>query len=217
MSSSTYRCRSLIKPRRDRRISRITRSGFGRLLVIHIRQREGSSATRGIKVLAALFLCTAFAFAYPSIVTSHTASAEPTHALKQPMSLDGMAREIVYLVNVERAQRSLAPLRINTRLVLDARLQADQIAETGVLDHVILSAPYPTPSTRAEAAGYAWNALGENLALGFTDAPSAVAAWMRSPGHRANILAGGYSETGVVLASDASGRLIFVQTFGSPE
>ncbi|PYP67719.1 MAG: hypothetical protein DMD26_03910 [Gemmatimonadetes bacterium] len=49
------------------------------------------------------------------------------------------------------------------------------------------------------------------------DAPSAVAAWMRSPGHRANILAGGYSETGVVLAPDARGRLIFVQTFGAPE
>jgi uncharacterized protein YkwD len=44
-----------------------------------------------------------------------------------------------------------------------------------------------------------------------------VAAWMQSPGHRANILAGGYSETGVVLAPDARGRLIFVQTFGAPE
>ena len=59
--------------------------------------------------------------------------------------------------------------------------------------------------------------MGENLALGFTDASSAVAAWMRSPGHRANILAGSYSETGVVLAPDAAGRLIFVQTFGAPE
>src|SRR5437867_3246418 len=39
----------------------------------------------------------------------------------------------------------------------------------------------------------------------------------RSPGHRANILAGSYSETGVVLAPDAAGRLIFVQTFGAPE
>ena len=133
------------------------------------------------------------------------------------MSLDHLASEIVYLVNLERAQHSLPPLRVNIRLVADAKLQAAQIAETGVLDHVILSGPYPTPRVRAEAAGYAWNALGENLALGFTDAPSAVAAWMQSPGHRANILAGGYSETGVVLESDARGRLIFVQTFGAPE
>jgi uncharacterized protein YkwD len=128
-----------------------------------------------------------------------------------------MAREIVYLVNVERAQHSLPALRVNDRLTADAKLQAVQIAETGVLDHFILSGPYPTPQVRAEVAGYAWNALGENLALGYTDAPSAVAAWMQSPGHRANILANGYSETGVVLAPDARGRLIFVQTFGAPE
>ena len=128
-----------------------------------------------------------------------------------------MAREVVYLVNLERAQHKLPPLRVNTKLVVDARLQAEQIAETGVLDHVILSGAYPTPRVRAEAAGYAWNALGENLALGYTDASSAVAAWMQSPGHRANILAHGYSETGVVLAPDARGRLIFVQTFGQPE
>ena len=135
----------------------------------------------------------------------------------QPQSLDGMAREVVYLVNLERAQYRLPPLRVNRKLVADARLQAEQIAQTGVLDHYILGAAYPTPTVRAEVSGYAWNALGENLARGFSDAPSAVAAWMKSPGHRANILAHGYSETGVVLAPDARGRLIFVQTFGAPE
>jgi uncharacterized protein YkwD len=187
------------------------------LLVSHIDQTERSYAgavTRGILIL---MLCIVFAFLLPS--TASTRTAPPTHPRRVavPMSLDGMAREIVYLVNIERAQHSLPPLRVNPRLTADAQLQASQIAETGVLDHVILSGPYPTPRLRAEAAGYNWNALGENLALGFTDAPSAVAAWMQSPGHRANILAGGYSETGVVLAPDMRGRLIFVQTFGAPE
>ena len=216
MSSSTHCSRSFVKPRRRSRGSRITRSGFGRLLVSHIRQSERGHGGRATKALLALALCAAFAFLYPTTASTRTASAAAT-LIAKPLSLDGMAREIVYLVNVERAQHSLPPLRVNTRLVADARLQADQIAETGLLDHVILGGPYPTPRVRAEAAGYAWNALGENLALGFTDAPSAVAAWMRSPGHRANILAGGYSETGVVLAPDARGRLIFVQTFGAPE
>ena len=182
----------------------------------HIRQSERERAGKATRAMVIIALCTIIAFLYPSEVSTRTVSAQPTRVAK-PMSLDGMARDIVYLVNLERAQHSLPPLRVNTRLVADAKLQADQIAETGVLDHVILSGPYPTPRVRAEAAGYAWNALGENLALGFTDAPSAVAAWMQSPGHRANILAGGYSETGVVLAPDGRGRLIFVQTFGAPE
>jgi uncharacterized protein YkwD len=187
------------------------------LLVTHIHQRKSTRAGKATKALAALMLCAGFAFLLPSTASTHTASTAHPARIVIPMSLDHMASEVVYLVNLERAQHSLPPLRVNTRLVKDAKLQATQIAETGILDHVILSGQYPTPRVRAEVAGYAWNALGENLALGYTDAASAVAAWMQSPGHRANILAGGYSETGVVLESDAHGRLIFVQTFGAPQ
>jgi uncharacterized protein YkwD len=213
----TQRTRSDSPQRRDLARGRISRSGFGRLLVSQIHQAESARAPKVTKVLCALLLCMTFAFLLPSTASTRTPPSPRPVRASVPISLEGMAREVVYLVNVERAQHDLPPLRVNARLTADAQLQASQIAVTGMLDHVILSGPYPTPRVRAEAAGYAWNALGENLALGFTDASSAVAAWMRSPGHRANILAGGYSETGVVLAPDASGRLIFVQTFGAPE
>lgn len=219
MSFVIHGTRSFSANRRRRRSGVISRSGFGRLLVTHIDQEKSARTSNWLKALFPFVLCTVLAFLLPS-----TASTRPTPAdhsrqsiEKAPVSLDVMAREVVYLVNIERAQHALPPLKVNPRLTQDAKLQAAQIAETGVLDHIILSGPYPTLQLRAEAAGYAWNALGENLALGFTDAPSAVAAWMRSPGHRANILGGGYSETGVVLAPDARGRLIFVQTFGAPE
>lgn len=215
--SVTYRVRTLSATRRHVRSSAISRAGFGRLLLNHIHQSERARARTSTKVLFALMLCAVFAFLLPSTASTRTPPTVKPARVAIPMSLDNMAREIVYLVNLERAQHALPPLRVNRRLVTDAKLQASQIAETGVLDHVILSGPYPTPRQRAEAAGYRWDTLGENLALGFTDAPSAVAAWMQSPGHRANILAGGYSETGVVLESDAHGRLIFVQTFGAPQ
>ena len=215
MSSVIHGTRALAAHRRPR-TGAISRSGFGRLLVSQIHQAERSRFSKTTKSALALLVCAALAFLYPSTGSTRPTPLPSRHAAG-PISLDGMAREIVYLVNVERAQRSLPPLRVNDRWTADAKLQAAQIAETGVLDHFSLSGPYPTPQVRAEVAGYAWNALGENLALGFTDAPSAVAAWMQSPGHRANILAGGYVETGVVLAPDARGRLIFVQTFGTPE
>jgi uncharacterized protein YkwD len=215
MSSLVHRSRRS-QHRHPGRSGDLARVGFGRLLVAHIHQTEHARTRRPSKVLLAVLLCTLIAVLHPSVASTRLASA-PVARRAVRLSLDGMAREVVYLVNLERAQHKLPPLRVNTKLVVDARLQAEQIAQTGVLDHVILSAAYPTPRVRAEAAGYAWNALGENLALGFTDAPSAVAAWMQSAGHRANILANGYSETGVVLAPDARGRLIFVQTFGAPE
>lgn len=195
----------------------VSRAGFGRLLVSHIRQTEQTRFRTPTRVVVALLIGASFAFLLPSTASTRTPSTVAPRPVLTPISLDGMAREVVYLVNLERAQHDLPPLRVNARLTEDAKLQAAQIAATGVLDHFILGGPYPTPSIRAEAAGYAWIELGENLALGYADAPSAVAAWMQSPGHRANILANGYSETGVVLAPDSRGRLIFVQTFGSPE
>jgi len=195
----------------------LSRVGFGRLLVSHIHQSEQKRFRSSTRIAVALVIGASFAFLLPSTASTRTSQAAAPRPVLTPMSLDGMAREVVYLVNLERAQHDLPPLRVNERLIEDAKLQANQIAATGVLEHFILGAPYPTPSIRAEVAGYAWNALGENVAFGYTAAPSAVAAWMRSPGHRANILANGYSETGVVLAPDRQGQLIFVQTFGSPE
>jgi uncharacterized protein YkwD len=199
------------------RHGKVSRAGFGRLLVSHINQTEQTRFRTPTRIVVALLIGASFAFLLPSTASTRTPTTVAPRPVLTPMSLDGMAREVVYLVNIQRAQHDLPPLRVNARLTADAKLQAAQIAATGVLDHFILAGPYPTPRIRAEAAGYSWNALGENLALGYSDAPSAVAAWMQSPGHRANILANGYSETGVVLAPDSRGRLIFVQTFGSPE
>lgn len=146
--------------------------------------------------------------------TGSQAAQRQTAAAEDPRAV---AREIVILVNLQREQRGLRPLSVDPRLVADAKLHADQIVRTGIFAHVILGTRYPTPRARAHAVGYRWDALGENLAFGYPDATSAVDAWMRSPGHRSNILAADYTETGVVLAPDAQGHLIAVQTFGTPD
>lgn len=66
---------------------------------------------------------------------------------------------------------------------------------------------------------YKYIAAGENLALGdFKNASDLVAAWMTSPGHRANILSGVYREIGVTTGYDFfQGRrtIIAVQIFGT--
>ena len=43
-------------------------------------------------------------------------------------------------------------------------------------------------------SGYNYIFAGENLAKGFTDANSVVAAWMNSPSHRENILSNKYKD-----------------------
>ncbi len=68
--------------------------------------------------------------------------------------------------------------------------------------------------------GYAYLKIGENLALGnFASDADVVTAWMNSPGHRANILDGQYTEIGVGVARGLyEGHTVYfaVQHFGRP-
>src|SRR3989344_5705251 len=56
------------------------------------------------------------------------------------------------------------------------------------------------PGDLAREAGYVFITIGENLALGnYKDDAVLVQAWMDSPGHRANILNGRFTEIGVAV------------------
>jgi uncharacterized protein YkwD len=52
----------------------------------------------------------------------------------------------------------------------------------------------------------------ENIAMGQSSASEAVADWMRSDGHRANIL-GSHSQIGVAMARAADGTVYWCQQF----
>lgn len=59
---------------------------------------------------------------------------------------------------------------------------------------------FPTgldPWDRLRRAGYSHSAAAENLAGGSSTPPAAVAQWLKSPEHRANILSADYRELGV--------------------
>jgi hypothetical protein len=74
--------------------------------------------------------------------------------------------------------------------------------------------------TIATSVGYAHLALGENLALGlYTGDEGVVDAWMKSPGHRENILDTHYTQIGVAVRKgtfEGESTWIAVQVFGRP-
>jgi hypothetical protein len=76
-------------------------------------------------------------------------------------------------------------------------------------------------SDLADGVGYAYLAVGENLAMGdFVSSKDVVRAWMESPGHRANILSPTYTELGIAGGKSVyKGRTIWmvVQSFGLPK
>ncbi|MCA1247581.1 CAP domain-containing protein [Massilia sp. MS-15] len=72
---------------------------------------------------------------------------------------------------------------------------------------------------RAARAGYAWQRVGENIAFGQSTPDEAVAGWLDSPGHCANIMNPGFTEMGAaygVAAERRSGFVYWTQVFGRP-
>jgi uncharacterized protein YkwD len=126
-----------------------------------------------------------------------------------------LAGAIRNLVDAERSRAGLTRLREDARLTRAAQIHADRMAQTGRLEHELPGA-HPRLEDRVDAAGYGWQAIGENLAVGQGGAQVVVADWMRSPAHRANILNPTFLDTGVGHANDSTGRPYFAQVFARP-
>jgi len=71
-------------------------------------------------------------------------------------------------------------------------------------------------SHRIEATGYDfWTGVGENIAMGYRDVNSVMNGWMRSIGHRYNIL-GNWEHVGFGVAKAQNGAIYWVADFARP-
>jgi uncharacterized protein YkwD len=131
------------------------------------------------------------------------------------------------LINRERTRRGLRALRTNGSLQSSASSYARDMVRRSFFAHVSPSGETLTERIRRQTSylsgALSWE-IGENLAWGTGSkaTPSQiVAGWMRSPGHRRNILHGGYREMGLGIAigtpadaSAASGGATYANHFG---
>jgi len=131
-------------------------------------------------------------------------------------SVTGLTSAVLDATNAERVRAGLSPVTVNSQLAFAAQLQADQCARAGRIEHVLADAQYPRPEDRIVASGYSWAQYGENLAVGFETGETAVQGWMASPSHRENILHPPFTEIGVAVALDSSGRAYYIQVLGRP-
>ncbi len=124
--------------------------------------------------------------------------------------------EVIRLTNVKRAENGLPPLKENTTLDAQALLKGKYMIDHDFWAHV---APDGTePWYFFKQGGYQYRYAGENLARDFSDATSAVDAWMASPSHRENILSDKYRDIGIgVVEGDLNGvdTTIIVQFMGT--
>lgn len=137
--------------------------------------------------------------------------------------LPQVEKHIVEMTNEVRREKNLPALKVNAMLARAARAFAQKVATSGNFSH---TADGRTPAQRAENAGYKHCDIAENLAMdqnmgGFDTgqlAVQAIAGWMNSPPHRANILRASVSEigVGVARAPGVKPKFISVELFGQP-
>ena len=131
----------------------------------------------------------------------------------------GAAEEIVARTNAERARVGLPALEIDAALTRASGERARELADGAPFSHT--GADGTTLDARVEAAGYeGWVVVAENLAMGAGAPPAeaVVAGWLRSAGHRQNLLSARAAEIGVSCASsdgDGERRYWCVAVFGT--
>jgi uncharacterized protein YkwD len=108
------------------------------------------------------------------------------------------------LINAERAAAGLRPVVGNAKVSAAAQAHSNDQAAMNTMSHT--GSDGANAGTRLERQAFSWNAWGENVAAGFTSAPSVMQAWMNSPGHRATIL-GNYQYMGIAVAPASNGTL----------
>ncbi|MEV8454331.1 CAP domain-containing protein [Streptomyces sp. NPDC052095] len=146
----------------------------------------------------------------PAATRSKTPTAPRTTAATRGSAVTDARAAVLSLVNQERAKVGCSPLTASSPLTSLAQDYSEDMAARGFFDHT--DPDGRSPWDRASKAGVQGLAA-ENIARGQADARAVMAAWMDSPGHRANILNCDYKTFGLGV-HHGSGGPWWTQEFG---
>jgi uncharacterized protein YkwD len=141
------------------------------------------------------------------------------------LSPEAAAQRVLELVNKARAEPrrcgnqpfdAAHPLRWSAVLAQASLLHAEDMARYGYFSHS--GRDGSTPDERVLRVGYRYRVTGENLAAGQATPEDAVAGWIRSPAHCANLMNPVYTDMGVAFAVNRNSDfgVYWTQVFGVP-
>ncbi|MFF3865373.1 CAP domain-containing protein [Micromonospora sp. NPDC001898] len=159
--------------------------------------------------------------AKPTPVPSRSTAASRSNQRSTPATtsrsvagtgVSSQARQVVDLVNAERAKAGCGALKINSKLTGAAQAHSQDQADHRKMSHD--GSDGSNVGKRLDRVGYVWRAYGENVAWNQQTPAAVMDAWMNSSGHRANILNCSFTEIGVGVAT--SNGPYWTQDFGTP-
>lgn len=152
----------------------------------------------------------------PQPATSPATSSDSDTLVAQSNQIAQMENQVWQRINQERQRRGLQPLRQNSKLNIAARNYSKQMAQQNFFSH---NDPQGKSSAdRVRQYGVTYRLLGENLfkSVNAPDpVPLSVSGWMKSQGHRENILRSAFTETGVGIWRTGN-TYYFTQLFMRP-
>jgi len=115
-----------------------------------------------------------------------------------------------------RAFNAARPVRWNDSLAEASQLHAEEMARYSYFSHS--GRDGSDPAQRVERAGYRYVSIGENIAAGQIKPEDAVAGWIKSAPHCANLMNPAFTEMGVAFAVDRRSAMgvYWTQAFGAP-
>jgi uncharacterized protein YkwD len=156
----------------------------------------------------------------PTVPAASTPVApKPAAVPTADFATDTEAR-ILTLMNAERDTEGLAALTNDARLTKLAKSHSADMLVRDYFDHD--DPEGCSSSCRANAASYEWSAIGENIYMtdGYglsseKEAAMVVEGWMRSNGHRANILGTKFTHAGVGVAVEGK-KVVITAVYAKP-
>lgn len=116
--------------------------------------------------------------------------------------------QLLAMVNKTRRSMGLVALTIDSKLAAAARAHTERMAASGDLRHN--DALFTAVSKQA----LGMKALGENVGWNYS-VPEQHAAFLKSPGHRANVVRAGFRVAGFAVVRGADGRIWSTEDFGT--
>lgn len=166
------------------------------LIVDHLHYPQAIEIKQNISYIKLRVL--AEAFGYDVSFKNGLITVAPPQSLQTPVTLRESAsfeEKIVDLVNKERAQVGLNPVKMDEALRNVARKKSEDMHLKDYFDHT--SPTYGSPFEMMNRFGISYMMAGENIAVGYETPESVMLGWMNSPPHKANILKPEFTLMGV--------------------
>ncbi|ABR49558.1 SCP-like extracellular protein [Alkaliphilus metalliredigens QYMF] len=131
--------------------------------------------------------------------------SQPTPPVSNQTNLSGVESTMLDMINQERREHGLSPLKLHVKLTDVARVKSQDIVDNNYFAHT--SPIHGSFYQMVSNAGISYRQVGENLAKA-GDVRRAHMMLMGSIGHRNNILSESFTHIGIGISRDSHGIVV---------